>query len=155
MGGFAPMHVSELRLLTARPGDLSRILEILNACRDELPTLDAVGAAQLLSRNIRRGSVLLAETDGNTAGVSVWSPPLRRLSLLAVLPAYRRRGIAAALLRETLNRLPPEDVTLDTYREEDPRGAAAHALYEKFGFRPAETLEGYALPMQRYRLYRK
>ena len=141
-------------LAAAVPDDLPEILGLMKACESDLPPLQEDGAGQLLLRNIRRGSVLLAKKDARVVGVSIWSPVLHRISYLAVHPASRRVGAAALLLSETLNRMPPGDVTVETFRADDSRGSAAHALYHRFGFREDVPLEGYALPMQRYRLYR-
>jgi [ribosomal protein S18]-alanine N-acetyltransferase len=61
---------------------------------------------------------------------------------LAVLPAYRRSGIGAALLRRVLEdgaRLGAKRATLEVRRSND----AARMLYEKFGFSIAGVRRGY------------
>ena len=59
-----------------------------------------------------------------------------------------------ALMREALRALPPGDVTVETFRDGDPRGAAALALYRRLGFVPDADLDGYDTPMQILRLCR-
>lgn len=93
------------------------------------------------------GSALIAKEDRNTIGVCVWSPVLRRISLLAVIPAARGKGIASALLDEALRRMPPGDVFVETFREDDIRGTAALAFYRKYGFQKAGLLDGFTVPM--------
>lgn len=142
------------RILPAQARDIPDILSILNACRDSLPSLSQGGLVPLLSRNIQRGSVLLAVRDTSASGVCVWSPVLRRISLLAVRKEARGAGLASALLSEALRLMPPGGVTVETFRSGDPRGEAALALYRKFGFQPDGLIDGFALPMQQLRLYR-
>lgn len=142
-------------LFSARETDIPAILAILDACRESLPSLSQDALVPLLRRNILRGCVLLAAAqDAGIAGVCAWSPVLRRISLLAVLPEARGRGIASALLGEALRRMPPGDVTVETFRDGDSRGGQALALYRKFGFQKAGLIDGFAVPMQRLRLCR-
>lgn len=144
-----------IRITAAEESDLGAVTALASACRDELPSLLPESAQALFLRNIRRGSVLLASIGGRTAGAVVWSPVLRRISFLAVLPEFRGRGAGSALLESALRRMPPGDVTVETYRDGDPRGEAALALYRKFGFRPERLLTGYEIPMQILKLCRK
>lgn len=60
---------------------------------------------------------------------------------LAVRGAARRRGVGAALLRETLRRWPgPGTISLATFGEDVVEGRPARRLYERFGFTAAELL---------------
>lgn len=143
-----------LAVTPTKETDIPAILSILTACQDSLPPLAGHGADTLLRRNIRRGSAALARLDGCAAGVCVWLPVLRRVSLLAVLPEARGAGVASALLREALRRLPPGDICVETFCAGDARGRPALALYQKFGFVPDGELAGFELPMQKLRLRR-
>ena len=146
-----------ITLSCPRETDIPSILSILDVCRDSLPQLSQQGLPALLLRNARRGSALIAKVDRITIGVCVWSPVLRRISLLAVIPAARGKGIASALLDEALRRMPPGDVFVETFREDDIRGTAALALafYRKYGFQKAGLLDGFTVPMQKLRLCRE
>lgn len=64
------------------------------------------------------------------------------ISDLAVLPAYRRAGIASALLREGLRQLRESGCT-SVYLEVRESNAAARALYAAFGFRPCGVRRRY------------
>lgn len=147
------MH-SDFRIETAREADIPMILEILHSCADSLPALSQDGFLALLQRNIRRGSALTLRLDTRVSGICVWSPILRRISLLAVHRDSRGMGLASALLAETLRRMPPGDVTVETFRDGDSRGRAALALYRKFGFQHDSLPEGFEIPMQILRLCR-
>lgn len=142
-------------LFPAQQADLPAILDILRACQEELPPLAQDSLTQLLQRNVQRGSVLLAAQETKVAGVCIWSPVLHKISLLAVLPQARGLGIATALLKETLRRMPAGNITLETFRDGDPRGTAALSLYKKFGFQSIGLSEGYEWPMQILKLRRE
>lgn len=149
-----PVSSAPLAVTPAKEADIPVILSILEACRGSLPALAEDGADTLLRRNVRRGSAAVARLDGCAAGVCVWSPVLRRISLLAVLPEARGAGVASALLRDALRQLPPGDVCVETFCAGDARGRPALALYQKFGFVPDGELTGFKLPMQKLRLRR-
>jgi ribosomal-protein-alanine N-acetyltransferase len=61
---------------------------------------------------------------------------------LAVLPAWRRRGLASELLRHTLGRAVAAGARRATL-EVRASNVAARQLYERFGFRPAGVRKGY------------
>lgn len=46
-----------------------------------------------------------------------------------------------------------KEVTVSTFRAEDEKGAAPRSLYEKYGFVPAELIEEFGYPNQKYVLY--
>lgn len=142
-------------ILFAREADVPDILSIYASCQDNLPPLDPDGFLRLLRHNLRRSSVLLAVRGERASGVCIYSPVLRRISLLAVLPEARGMGVATALLDEALRQLPPGDVSVETFCDDDMRGTAALALYRKAGFHPVKRLYGYEYPMQELRLCRK
>ena len=74
---------------------------------------------------------------------------------LAVSPDYRRRGIASLLMTEALNNLDRNrDITVSTFRENDPKGAAPRALYRKFGFSEGRLLMEFDYPNQEFVLRR-
>jgi ribosomal protein S18 acetylase RimI-like enzyme len=88
---------------------------------------------------VRGETALLAEEDGSAVGLAL----ARRkadgtgyLSDLYVRPQARRRGVARKLLREVVQRLGVDVISLDV----DVDNQEARALYERLGFRP-ESLE--------------
>ena len=54
---------------------------------------------------------------------------------------------------EKLDRTRP--ITVSTFREEDEKGKAPRALYQKFGFVPAALTEEFGYPNQEFILYPK
>ena len=83
---------------------------------------------------VRDGVALLAEEDGRAVGFALAhakSPRLTRLSDIYVVPDARRRGVAAALMREVLAAFPDAAyVTLEV----GAGNAPARATYARWGF---------------------
>ena len=94
---------------------------------------------------------LCVKDHGKVIGVLLISQTHNMICCLTVSPAYRRRGIASALLQEGIQRLDrSREITVTTFRAEDKKGSAPRALYQKFGFHPKELLEELGYPVQRF-----
>ena len=140
----------QIRIHCATASDIPAWLTLVLSVAAEFPGFQLEKYKAALEENIARNSALFAEIDGAMAGVLLFSYEDRELLFLAVLPKYRRFGVASALLSEMLLKLPAGDVTLTTFCEEDKNGEAARALYQKFGFVPAEICRAFDYPAQRF-----
>jgi len=83
------------------PEDIGRVLEIWKlADATPKPTDNPEGLGQLLAAP--QAVLLLAEADDRVVGTVIggWDGWRGNIYRLAVLPEYRRRGIASALMRE-------------------------------------------------------
>jgi ribosomal protein S18 acetylase RimI-like enzyme len=134
----------------AEESDIAEISELYRFCN--LPPISDL--SEILVRNIERKSALVALMGGRFVGVAVWSPPLRRISLIFVSPGTRGMGVAASLMQEVLAQMPPGDVYVETFHDSDPRSELALRFYARMGFRPDGDVEGYEVPMQRLVLRR-
>jgi ribosomal protein S18 acetylase RimI-like enzyme len=86
---------------TGRSEDVGPVLELWqSAGATPKPTDTQEGLAQLLASS--QSVLLLAEVDGRLAGTVIggWDGWRGNIYRLAVVPEYRRRGIASALMRE-------------------------------------------------------
>jgi ribosomal-protein-alanine N-acetyltransferase len=127
-----PAGHSGVRLLPVRPADLDLLAEIDRACFDPLwhyprPMLEA--AMQQAAR------LTAAELDRRLVGYQLSAQEGRegQVVRLAVLPEYRRRGIASRLLADALasfRRGRVRRLSLTTQGDNLP----AQRLYERFGF---------------------
>jgi ribosomal protein S18 acetylase RimI-like enzyme len=84
-----------------RPEDIDRVLELWKQAEATPKVTDTRdGLTRLLAEP--RAVLLLAEADGRVVGTVIggWDGWRGNIYRLAVLPEYRRRGIAGALMRE-------------------------------------------------------
>ena len=94
----------------------------------------------------------LCVKDGNRiTGVLLFSGKHNMICCLAVDPAYRRNGIASALLQKALAELDhSRDITVTTFRKNDEKGAAPRGLYKRFGFTEGKLLVEFGYPVQEF-----
>lgn len=143
-----------IQAVCAEEKDIPAWLALVHTVADNFPGLDILSYSETLKKNIDRNTALCVREDGKLAGILLFSPSRRCLSCLAVHPAYRRIGIASALIAEMLRLLPDGDISVTTFREGDARSAAPRALYQKIGFEPDELLTEFDYPVQRFILCR-
>lgn len=137
-----------MRIVCLKTEDLDAAMALYSAVRTDFPALSPESFREALSRNLSRGSVFGVWGDGALAGLLVCSPPLSRISFLAVHPGYRRRGIAGALVRHVLE-LFGGKAELFTFAPTDGKDTPALALYRSLGFREAGQAPGFAVPAVR------
>ena len=137
-----------MRIVCLKTEDLDAAMALYSAVRTDFPALSPESFREALSRNLSRGSVFGVWGDGALAGLLVCSPPLSRISFLAVHPGYRRRGIAGALMKHALA-LFGGKAELFTYAPKDGKDTPALALYRSLGFREAGRAPDFAVPAVR------
>jgi ribosomal protein S18 acetylase RimI-like enzyme len=107
------------------------------------------GFLKALHRNVCRGTAMCVREDDDLPGAFLcggllYSPthrPVYELSWLAVASRCRRHGIGHALVEGFLKTIePPAEISLLTFCENAPDGAAARHLYESMGFLPGEMV---------------
>ena len=133
-----PMPTCSPGALTIRRGsrcaeDLCAASGIELACFSDEPWTEEMIAEELANPSC---VFLFAEADGSTAGdICAWMlPPYEcQIGTVGVLPAFRRRGIAEALMRTMISEAEKAGIS-DIFLEVRRSNAAAIALYEKLGF---------------------
>ncbi len=129
-----------MEILPATIRDLGALYRLEHRCfgRDAWTLLDLI--AVLTFPDVVR---LKAVEDGRMVGFVAGDPRRSQgfswIATLAVLPEYRRRGIASALLRACEARLPTSRVRLSVRRSNE----AAIRLYRRFGYRLVDTWRNY------------
>lgn len=126
-----------MELRKAAPAHIPRIAAAEKICFPADPWPE-----EILAR--ARERITVAEEDGVLLGYIVFSSVLDEGSVdnIAVLPAYRRRGVAEALLADALAKA-RESGLAHIYLEVRASNAPARALYEKHGFREVGRRSNY------------
>lgn len=143
-----------IRVQAATPADMPAWLDLVRLLSDHYPGLNWDDYRATLTRNIARGTALCVRGEDRLSGFLLFSPSRRLLSCMGVHPQDRRAGVATALVREMLRRMPEGDIAVTTFREGDPLGTAARPFYQTLGFKPDALIEECGYPVQRFVLRR-
>lgn len=148
----------EIRL--ARAEDINAWMMLVEQVRDVFPGLETAEAmaehrVTVLSF-MQNSSAVCAEEAGRIRGGLLFSKENSMLCFLAVDPACRRQHIAQKLVSCMLTQMEQgKDITVTTYREGDPNGAAARAFYKGVGFTEDRLTEEFGCPVQEFVLKRR
>ena len=148
-GGIPSFSVKE-----AMPEDLNEVININLMClREHYPDYFWRDHLQLWGK-----AFLVAELNGKVVGyvmtrversigyVSRFFPKkVGHIVSIAVLPEFRRRGIATALMKEAIKRLKEIYGVKEVYLEVRVSNETAIKLYEKLGFQKVRRLKYYYL----------
>lgn len=129
---FGRPGAARFTLRAARPEDLPVLSTILAECAE---------AAHWSPADFFAYSCDVAVVDGSVAGFVVWRatcPSETEILNLAVQARFRRRGVAAALLRSVVRARPGE-----IFLEVRESNKAARRLYYSLGFEEAGTRPEY------------
>lgn len=123
---FGRVSAAKFTLRAAKPEDLPVLSAILAECAE---------AAHWNPADFFAYSCDVAVLDGYVAGFAVWRetcPGETEILNLAVQARFRRRGVAAALLRSVIRTCPGE-----IFLEVRESNKAARRLYHSLGFKEA------------------
>lgn len=131
------------------------LVEIVRAKFPGLETGDALAEyRETVIKNMERQSAICALRGNMVVGILLYSKKHNMLACMAVHPDYRRSGIATDMIRLMLSKLDrTRDITVTTFREDDPKGTAPRALYQSLGFLPGELCIEQDYPSQVFVLH--
>lgn len=140
------------------PEDIDDWMRLVGEVSWNFPGLDTAekidGHRLTVLKFMEKRQAACVRDNGEIIGVLLFSRKRNMICCLAVSPAHRRKGVAAALLTEALGQLDrSKDITVSTFRVDDPKGTAPRALYKKFGFVEGELIEEFGYPNQRFVLH--
>ena len=147
----------EIRLANAR--DIDAWMALVEQVRNAFPGLETAEAMAehraTVLQFIQVSSAICALEAGRVVGALLFSKESSMLCFLAVDPACRRQHIGERLVSSMLAQMDEgKDVAVTTYREGDPRGAAARAFYKRLGFSEGRLGEEFGCPVQEFTLKR-
>ena len=129
-----PSPLPDLR--AARAADAEDLSAIRAAC------FDKAWAPTEFSEMLIRPETLCVTLPKIAYVLAQKIPPEAEIITIAVVPEFRRQGIAENLLRELCRALANEKINT-LHLEVSEKLAAAHALYEKIGFMPVGRRKNY------------
>lgn len=143
----------------AKPEHIDAWMALVEQVRDAFPGLETAEAMAehrvTVLQFMQSSSAIWAMDAGRAIGALLFSKGNSVLCFLAVDPAYRRRQIARQMVDFMLTQMEAgKDVTVTTYREEDPNGIAARAFYKRLGFSEGRLTEEFGSPVQEFVLKR-
>ena len=132
------------------------LVEIVRANFPGLETEEELAAYRdTVVKNMERQSAICALQGNIVVGILLFSEEHNMLSCMAVHPEYRRKGIAKGMIELMLTKMDrTKDITVTTFREDDPKGEAPRALYQSLGFRSERLCVEQGYPSQVFVLER-
>ena len=140
---------------------LASWMSLVEVVRENFPGLETEekleAYRETVEKHMSRGTAVCALFGNMVVGSLLFSVKQNMLCCLAVHPGFRRKGIGARMVEMMLEKMDRErPVVVETFREEDERGAAPRAFYKKLGFEEGELCffeENY--PEQRFYLRKR
>lgn len=128
-------------------------LSLAEIIKADFPGMDTPAAwnsyCDTVIRHMKHGTAVYAADGRMIVGVLLFSKEENKIRCLAVHPEYRRQKIASRLIRQMLTKLEPgQDIFVETFREDDAKGAAARKFYRSLGFVPDRLGEYENYPVQ-------
>ena len=135
--------------------DISPWMELVSSVRWNFPGLETEEKLKEHENTVlhfmSEQRALCVKEGSAVVGVLLFSKKHNMICCLAVASEHRRRGIASALLSKALELLDrTRDITVSTFRENEPKGVAPRRLYRSFGFIEGELIEEFGYPNQRF-----
>lgn len=148
-----------MKVRLAHVQDINAWMRLVEQVRDVFPGLETAEAMEehraAVLHFIQNSSAVCAEEEGCISGALLFSKENGMLCFLAVDPACRRQHIAQKLVSFMLTQMEKDkDITVTTYREDDPNGIAARAFYKRMGFLEGRLGEEFGYPVQEFILKR-
>ncbi len=142
-----------MEVIYGTPSDIDTWMELVNTVKWNFPGLETDASIEEHRKTVLRfmgkGQAICVKSEDSILGVLLFSRSHNMICCLAVLPQYRRNGIASMLLETALDELDREkEITVSTFRENDEKGFAPRALYKKYGFVEGELTLEFDYPIQ-------
>jgi len=143
----------------AKLDDLDSWMAMIEIVKDNFPGLTSRESInrymETVIKNINRETALCVKINNVVVGILIFSFNAKCLSCMAVHPEHRKKGIATSMVEKMRSLFPDDaDLSVTTFRENDPKGIAPRALYKKFGFVEDELIVEFEYPHQRFVLNR-
>ncbi len=148
------------KITRGKAADIDSWMELVRRMRNLFPGLETEHALsehrETVLEFMEANGAVCAKDCNRVVGALLFSRSENILCYLAVDDRYQRRHIAQKLVSYILPLADPEkDITVTTYREDDPNGTAARAFYQHLGFEAGALTEEFGSPVQVFVLRRQ
>ncbi len=138
-----PRQEEEITVGYANQGNLNGWMNFVEVVRWNFPGLETEELLkeyrETVKKNMERGTAVCALAGRMVVGILLFSVKSNRLNCLAVHPEFRRRGIGTGMVCLAFEKMDlTKDIVVETFREEESKGTAPRAFYQKLGFSAGE-----------------
>ncbi len=135
------------------PEDIASWMDFVNRVKQNFPGLETEAGMQEHRNTVlcfmEKKEAICVKKDNRIFGVMLFSRAHNRICFLAVLPQYRRNGIASRLMETALGELNREkDITVSTFREDGENATAPRTFYKNLGVVEVELTMEFNCPTQ-------
>ncbi|MGM9589646.1 MAG: GNAT family N-acetyltransferase [Faecousia sp.] len=139
--------------------DIDLWMNLVEKVKDAFPGLETKEALDEHKNTVldfmSRAAAICAKEQGEIVGTLLFSRENNMLCFLAVDVEHRRQHIAEKMVSYMLTKMDPQsDISVTTYRDGVPEGAAARAFYKRIGFTEGKLTEEFGSPVQEFVLKR-
>lgn len=148
-----------MRIELGTEQDIDGWMKLVEKVKDTFPGLETREALNEHKNTVLefmgRASAICAKEQGEIVGTLLFSSENNMLCFLAVEPEHRRQHIAEKMIAYMLTKMAPQgDISVTTYRDGVPEGAAARAFYKRMGFTEGKMIEEFGSVVQEFVLKR-
>ncbi len=150
--------VENIKIGYAEPINLASWMSLVEVVKENFPGLETDDKVNeyknTVIKNMNHNSAVCALNGNMVVGILLFSTKQNMISCMAVHPEFRRKEIASRMINLIMENFDSkEDITVETFREDDKKENAARAFYRSIGFEEGELFQsenGY--PLQMFRL---
>jgi len=153
-------NLDNIKVCYASESNLNSWMSLIQIVKDDFPGLETEEKLDdyraTVKKSIDRQTAICALFGNMVVGFILFSTKHNMLCHMAVHPEFRRMHIATRMFELMLEKADKtRPVVVETFREEDEKGAAPRAFYKKMGFTEGELTSFDGYPVQRFYLYMK
>lgn len=128
--------------------DIDKIIELSELCKEYFAGYDSERMKKLVRKKASAGEMYIISHNNNVAGFVIFSKKNKTLDYIAVSPDYRHSGIASRLMVTAMAQFDVGDeLSIITFRKEQPLSDGARHLYKKFGFGNEKNIIVQGIPL--------
>lgn len=144
-----------MEMKLGRACEIDSWMELVESVKEQFPGLETEAAIEEHRKTVlefmKKDSAICAKDGDRVVGTLLFSAKFGMICCLAVDVSYRRQHVGRQMVDFMLDFMEPgQTITVTTYREGAPEGAAARDFYRSLGFSEGRLTEEYGSPVQEF-----